>query len=401
MHSILIPAARADKLCKRLRRLASKCGVELAIAAGSTTLYRLDAKRRVDTTRAIECARVTVGDMPRSNGYAFLGKLVHTEAGNVISLASAAQGIETPEAWRTAKPTCDHCGTTRRRQETFIIQTPAGAIVRVGRNCLADFLAGDPADFIALSAFEDALREAGSDDWSEGGCGGYHEPTTAHYLACAVSSIEAVGFFKRGGYGPEQPTAEAAAFLAGSRPSDPKAAARWLAGQPTAAHAERGAAVLAWLAANDDRSDYMHNLRVAAASIIAQRKFYGLLASAPQAYNRAMGEIAERAARAAAPDAGHFGEVGKRLDFEATILRVKAYDSLYGAKRMIAMRTADGHECITFTTGHGCTSNDVGATFQVRATVKRHSAYKGRAQTELTRCAFERIGGAADDASAA
>lgn len=388
--SILVPAAVAAKITRRLARLAKQCGVELATPAGTSTLYRRDSKGRVDLTRAIECARLTVGDLPRTNGFGFVGKLTHTEAGNIIALAPGEQGAETPVEWRTCKATCDHCGTSRRRADTFVIRTPDGAIRRIGRNCLADFLAGDAASFIALGQFQDAIRDLHDDgEWSEGGGGGWCAPTTEHYLACAVSSIEHHGFFKRGGEG--QATADHAAHLAGRAPNDPKMEREWRAQQPTAAHIDRAREVLAWVVASTETSDYAHNLRVACAGIIADRKFQGIIASAPQALNREQGRVAERAARAAAPDAGHLGEVGKRLDFAATVVRVKAFETMYGGKLIIAMRTADGHDVITFTTGRGCSSNDVGKTFEVRGTVKKHSEYQGRAQTELSRCAFAAV----------
>lgn len=385
--SILVPAAVAATTFKRLRRLANQCGVELTFPSGTSTLYRRDSKRRVDLTRAIECQRLTVGELPRANGYGFVGKLIHSSAGNIISLAPGEQGSETPEEWRTCRATCDHCGTTRRRAETFIVRCPDGSIVRIGRNCLADFLAGDPSSFISMSHFQDAVLAVESEfdgDFGSGGGGGW-SATTLHYLACAVSSIEKVGFFKRGYEG--QCTADRAAFLAGRNPGG-KSEPEWKAGQPTAAHVERAEAVIAWLKSNTDRSDYIHNLKVATSFIVAQPKLLGILASAPQAYNRALGQIAERAARAAAPDAGHVGSEGERLDFEVTITRVNSYESRYGLKRVVAMKAATGHELITFTTGDGCTGNDVGKVFKLRGTVKKHSEYEGRKQTELSRCSF-------------
>lgn len=387
--SILVPATLAAAVTKRLLRLSSKCGVELHFPQGTTLLFRRDENGKIDTTRAIDCARITVGELPSTNGYTFVGKLLHTSAGNIIALVPSEQGTETPETWRTCKATCDHCNTTRRRSETFIVRCPDGAIKRVGSNCLADFLARDATSFLALSAFQDAIRESNEGDWNEPSFGGEWLPTTAHYLACAVSLISTVGFFKRGS--DVQCTADAAASLAGRCPVDGQAARAWRAAQPTAEHTARAAEVLAWISGNDDRGDYMHNLRVASAQIVADRKMHGILASAPQAFNRAQGVLAERKARAAAPDAGHLGTVGDRLDLQVTIMGVKAFDSQWGSKRAISMRSDAGHEVITFTTGEGCGANDTGKTFMVRGTVKRHSTYRDKAQTELSRCAFTAV----------
>jgi hypothetical protein len=115
----------------------------------------------------------------------------------------------------------------------------------------------------------------------------------------------------------------------------------------------------------------------------------GIIASAPQAYNRAMGQLAERAARDAAPDAGPVGAVGERIEVTATVLRVKAIESEYGSKLVVSMRTDKGNELVTFTTGQGVNSNDIGKTFTVRGTVKKHTVYSGKSQTNLGRCMFK------------
>jgi hypothetical protein len=385
-QSILIPVAASESIIKRMSRLASQCGVALETVSGTTIAYRRDTDGKVDTTRAVECSRLTVGDMPRINGYTLIGKLIHTEAGNIIAIAPEAQGEATPAEWRACEPTCDHCNTIRRRTETFLVRCPDGAVKRVGRNCLADFLACDPAGFLARDAFDDVYR-AISDEWLEpSGFGGHFATTTLHYIACAVSAVQANGFIKRGSE--MQCTADTASFLSGPCPCGSKSGQTWKDGQPTADHTTRAEQAIKWAAESTETSDYAHNLRVAVASTVVNSRFSGILASLPQAFNRHLGQIAEQAARAAAPDAGHLGEIGKRIGVAVTIMRVKAFESDYGSKLLIAMRSDAGHELITFTTGRGCSANDVGKRFEIRGTVKRHTEYQGRAQTELSRVKF-------------
>src|SRR3954470_6769761 len=151
--SILVPEQVAKSTFKRLARLAKKAGVEVTLVAGTTPVYRKARMTKswtdgcgkvhhyealqVNTDQLLECARITVGELPKHNGHLFLGKIVHTEAGNLLALAPESQQAKLPPEWRTAKPTCDHCNTQRSRKDTFIIQTPEGEIKRVGRNCLA------------------------------------------------------------------------------------------------------------------------------------------------------------------------------------------------------------------------------------------------------------------------
>jgi hypothetical protein len=387
--SILVPVSVFSSVSKRLVRLANDCGVELTVVPGNTVMFRRDSRGRIDMNRVIDCGRITVGGMPRVNGFKFVGKLVHTEAGNIISLAPGAQDEETPEAWRTVKPTCDHCKTSRRRSETFIIRCPDGSVKRIGRNCLADFLATDAEDMIALSAFQDAFQKANdSDEWSGGGSGGVL--STLGFVAYAVASIEARGFFKR--QSSDQSTADHAVFLSNPKPVREPFASEWSACQPTDEHHKRAAEVIEWVRSSHDNSDYMHNLRVACASNVAPVKLFGLLASAPQAYNRHLGFIAERAQRdaprASQPDMGHVGAIGERVELTVTVIRIKAIDSDFGTKLVVGMKSAEGHDMVTFTTGNSIRGNDVGKTFVMRGTVKKHSKYQGRSQTDLSRCKF-------------
>jgi hypothetical protein len=242
---------------------------------------------------------------------------------------------------------------------------------------------------IALSAFQDAFQKANdSDEWSGGGSGGVL--STLGFVAYAVASIEARGFFKR--QSSDQSTADHAVFLSNPKPGREPFASEWTAHQPTEEHQKRAAEVIEWVRSSHDNSDYMHNLRVACASNVAPVKLFGLLASAPQAYNRHLGFVAERAqrdaARASQPDMGHVGAVGERVELTVTVVRIKAIDSDFGTKLVVSMKSAEGHDMVTFTTGNSIHGNDVGKTFVMRGTVKKHSEYQGRSQTDLSRCKF-------------
>jgi hypothetical protein len=419
-RSILIPESVSEKLVKRLARLAAKAGVDLTIAEGRTVQYRKVAKfvghsapnqwgerarlfrHVVDPKIVIECVRVTVGELPRCNGFEFLGKIQHEEAGNILALAPQAQGTELPVEWRDAKPICDHCGTKRRRNDTFIIRTPEGRIVRVGRNCLADFLATDPTAWIALSAFQDELYSVETSDWSEGDfCGGgsiKHYPSVEWFLACAVASVAQNGYWKRGGC-PEGrcPTVSDAEFLA--QPyvgNNPKTARDWTERQPTAEHEATAVSVALWLGETDDKSDYIHNLKVAASGRCASSRVTGLLASAVVAYDRAIGVLVAKKQRAELADAGFTGTVKERLrNIEVTITHVGSFfcesEHYIGTKFVVGFRDDASHNYVTFTTGDGPRAGDVGKRFKVTGTVKAHKMREEKHQTVLNRCLWTEL----------
>lgn len=405
--SILVPSSVSNSTFKRLSRLAKKAGVEVSQVAGESKIYRRtyqgEGRKRVldiDTTQVLRCSRITVGDMPVANGFTFVGKIMHTEAGNLLASGFGARSEEIPVEWRDAKPTCDHCHTSRRRAETFLIRTPQGGLYRVGRNCLADFLMSDPNGLIALDEFQDMIREISErdpDEYSGRGFGGW-DSTPLHFLACAFSSVESKGFIKRDAAGPGRvPTADDALFLALSANASagaPKSRKAWREGQPTAEHFANAVSALCWLDESTDTSDYIHNLKVGLQMHTACKANTGLIASLPTAYARYLGKIAERTARAARPDAGYVGELEQRIDLEVTVLRVQNIESVSrwtSSKDLIGFCTSEGHECVTFSTSaNSPRTSDVGSVFLMRGTVDAHTEYKGVKQTRFQRCSWEK-----------
>lgn len=410
--SILVPQPVAKPVIKRLARLAKKAGVEVVEVPGNSYVYR---KRRmekthkddwgttrvytfleVDTTQVMECSRVTVGDMPKFNGHTFLGKLVHTEAGNLLAMAPHAREQKLPSEWREAKPTCDHCNTQRSRTETFIIQTPEGAVKRVGRNCLADFLMGDPAGMVALSLFEDALREyteADPDDDEKTWGGALRwTPTMFHFLCCAFASVETNGFVKADA-GVGTPTKFDAMFLAdgyNATHGERRSREDWKKRQPTEDHWVEAIGALLWVADEDGRSsEYIHNLQVSLQMTTVGRPNSGLVASLPMVYARHLGKLAELRRSQPLPTSQHLGSKGERMDLKVLVVGVHSYESQDGEVRtVVKARTTEGSDVVTFTSGKHPLVEDIGKQVSVRGTVKDHSHFAGRAQTVLSRCVW-------------
>lgn len=89
-------------------------------------------------------------------------------------------------------------------------------------------------------------------------------------------------------------------------------------------------------------------------------------------------------------DRKHFGSIGERLEFVATVKRVLEIEDNYGKKFFHIFETETG-EIVTWNTT--AKNLPVGATYLMRGTVQDHYIYKGEPQTALTRCAIrETIG---------
>jgi hypothetical protein len=396
--SILVPSHVQSKIGRKLERLASKAGVSVELVEGTTTLYRIDivdGSYTVDQTQALECARYTLGDLPRFNGFVLVAKIAHTEGGNLISKAPDFEKEELPLEMREAKPTCDHCKTKRPRAETFVVRTPEGELYRVGRNCLANFLKTDPGAIVAAAELAELAGEPGIDDERGWGGGGYGV-STSHYLACAVSAVEREGFRRSKEDGS---TKGEATFLAYPPPSGNDYHARklqeeWKKNQPTKAHYEQALRIMLWgKTIEPGPSDYLHNLKVAlGCGAVSDRA--GILASAPSAYARALGDEvkrAERAKREVQPDGGYVGAIGERIDIaEAKLVWIGDCVSEAGwSKTILTFVTPSNQTLVWFASGSHPMRGDVGRRFSLRGTVTKHKLYKGKAQTGLNRVKFQ------------
>lgn len=398
--SLLVPAGAEDRL-KKLQRTCKKCGVALEQHDGQTTLQRTERRQamNLETMReewrevvlSMTFDRWTLGGFPGLSGYEFLCRIEHTQAGNIVS------GPEPVEDWREAAPTCDHCRTKRRRNDTFVLRhVDSGEVVRVGRNCLADFLRADPTQLVRYS---EACRIFGDPDEVDGegfgfGCGRWL-PDTETFLACAVASIERHGFVKSG---EDHPTRFDAAFLAGPEPRDSAFREAWIAGQPTVAQREKAARILEWLqvACANEPSDYLSNLHVVSQLPAVSERHEGLLASAPVAWARAKEiDLRQPKAKEQLPPSEWLGAEKERVEFEGVLLRVVMIEGYWGRKALHVFRTDDGSDVAWFCQGHLPRRSDsdhweaeldVGDRVRVKGTIKKLGEYKGRKQTTLTRC---------------
>jgi hypothetical protein len=142
--------------------------------------------------------------------------------------------------------------------------------------------------------------------------------------------------------------------------------------------------VLDWVREWGDASDYAHNVRTVCAEETVHPKGMGILASAPQAMYRALGEAAKRE-RPTRPESRYVGTIGAKVELRVTVTRVSSYDSQWGGGVAIAMATAEGDELVWFT-GRRPEGADEGAEMTLSGTVKGHSERHGRRQTAVTRC---------------
>lgn len=329
-------------------------------------------------------------ERPHLDGWELLAVIEPMTGGNMLRTVPGAEIAEGElNAYRTGDQShCDHCATRRQRSETFVVRGTAGAKL-VGRNCLADFLGGKSvADILARLALVRQIEQLGEE--GEGGGWSREQPMlVADFLAWTSAAVRLDGFLSRTAARErsESSTADCITFLLGAPPMHPASLADWRENRkrlaPTDADKATAAAVIAWAAVNDDPSDYMHNVRLACAQPAILGKHAGVLASAVSAWERATGARvrAEREARGTAPSA-HVGEVKAKITATVTVERVADVETQYGIQHFHALRDERGNALLWKT---GSRRLPVGWTGEITATVKKHTEFRGEAQTEVVR----------------
>lgn len=342
-------------------------------------------------------------------GWQFICTIQHTEHGNLLRTVPGFDG-QIPADYRTAAASwCDHCQTSRRRNETFVVVRD-GEHQRVGRNCLADFVASDrdgssiAAQMNWATQVVSFLDELGG--WEGGGRLGFSSSTEGFVARC-MAAIAVRGWLSRGKAREEYGVATADLVLSCGTAGRTASNADVYDADTSEFEAEAEAAI-EWARAIDPgtTSDYLHNLRVACSFEFLSEKEVGIVASVVPAYRRHLERLAAAARDALLPPRGqrHIGKPGDKFGrklsakdkragatahpaLQCVVVSSRDIETFYGLTTKIELeRTADGQRDVFVWWSSSAPKVEIGATVTVAGTVKKLDEYKGTKQTVLTRC---------------
>jgi len=395
---------RTEKLARRARKL----GVGAVAISVSEEVEIQKISEEGVVKRIVRWHTVTVsGTAPKLAGWTFVGTLQHLDGvdGNVLR---TVPGEAMPVVYRAAASECDHCQTNRRRKDTFVVRSDAGEHKQVGRQCIADFLGHtDPHQIASFAEYLFSIGEACEESEGFGGDGGVRSEyidlaTFLGYVSACMRvsgwiSRKAARAFNEAG-GSKRATADEA-FSAMFPSSGMSQRDRDALPKPEPRDGERVTAALAWVEqlVPRDGNDYEYNLKLVcgSGSGVLHRRCAGISASLLSAHTRFLGYEVERQQRATT--SAHFGTIGVREVFVLTVTGLREIAGNYGATTIVSFATADGHVGKWFASGSP--DVEIGETYRVKGTVKKHDDWKGQKQTLLSRCAV--VGKASDPAPVA
>ena len=333
------------------------------------------------------------------NGWKFVCEINHTEHGNIFR---GVEGIEVPDRYYHTDTVCEHCGTNRRRRNTYLVQNiESGEFKQVGKSCLKDYTNGMDAEMVArmLDCIDEIVQgEKPNTD-------GHYVPMykTEEVLACAVEMVRIFGYEKKdmydyGSWNTANRTARAWEY-------EPCGGIRYADGRTKEFEAdlmkqkfnpkkedvlETVQKALEWMQNIKAEGNYLHNAQVVSKMEYVSTKEFGILVSIIPCYykhiQRELEYAKEQKERAEKMEkerqSNHIGTVGERIKIRVSNWEiVTGWEGMFGYVKLYKITDAEGNVYIWKST------NDIPQDTEfINGTVKEHKEWNGIKQTELTRC---------------
>ena len=334
------------------------------------------------------------GYAPQLNGWTLVGVLNHGEEGTIVN---TVPGETVPQEFFGHPNMCDHCHTERRRTDTFVVRHDEQSYKQVGRNCLADFLGHQSPQVMA--GFAELMRDArdlAAEGENHGGHFAEYSLPMEEYLQVVSDVIFAEGWLSRskaydqGGI--------ATADIAWEVCTDPRGRFNQYE-RTTPRGMETARAALEWAktAYRTDGTEYEHNMATIVAAGTVRHKTAGYAASIISGYIRHLNDEKTKAEKAAEKPSEWVGTVGERQEMTLTLKSIFPIEKEWPAGVTYLHTFVDdaGNTIKWFgsTTlelkknGPWNPDNELqeGDTGRVKATVTRHTEWKGRKETAINR----------------
>lgn len=334
------------------------------------------------------------GTAPKFEGWNFIAALdFDRNAGLVTRTVPGYEGRVQRESLQEGR--CDHCKTDRYRKTTYVLEHEDGRQVQIGSTCIKDFLGQDvrPA-FIFPKDIEELDDEPGF------GRGGWRDADVSVETALAVAwaAVTEYGFVRSsaqefgGGDVPTKHRISQVIFPADREPFRSEDLGVQARLQPLAEKAQAQAKLIRDYILSDQfsgDSEYVVNLKSIVSAERVSSRFFGLLASAPQAWARSVERDLKRAAEKAEIKNEFFGQEKERLELTVRVRSIKSIPGSYGydpqPTALYTLVTEDGHLVKWFSSNWGLGEEVNEHTFRIKATVKGHEVYNDTKSTVITR----------------
>lgn len=394
-----IPTSRLEYMnesIEKLNRKATKLGCPKAVVTVISEPFIKEFKRSVDPIDAlnekpikIEFVRVSVsGEAPKLAGWEFVG---------FIDGDKLVYGDRVEDSERDRQGECDYCNISRSRVRNYVLAHENGERKVVGSSCLKDFLGGkSPKDivrwlshlqtFISNLSDEEEFMDDGTDRnsskvydltevldiaWKVIRVHGWVSGSEAWNDTYLTSTSEHVRGFVDTGFNADFDKQWREAKSKSNLPeSDPQLVAD----------------AIEWAKSNKfSDNNYLNNIGIIAENGYTTKRSIGMAISILSSYEREIEKRIKAEARLkASEESNHIGEINKREVFDNVQLTgVQYLESQFGTT-VLHRFLADGTNQVVWF-GSIELDAEVGDTFSIKATVKKHGEFNSIPQTTINR----------------
>ncbi|MCK5020006.1 MAG: hypothetical protein KAS32_23335 [Candidatus Peribacteraceae bacterium] len=377
-----IPEGNFEALVVKIEKVNRKAA-KLGVDAVKLTLVRKYFETKKDG--AYKYYEVTVeGKMPQLDGWRFIATLNHEHSDVMIRMLDTGVGI--PEQYKNNNSFCEHCHTKRRRNDTFVIANDEkGELLRVGRQCLKDYIpTRTPEEIVRMAQYIDTTVY-GEFESFDGVSDAYKYTPLMEYLPYVVNAIRKDGWLSNSSAGYHEVSTSSNAWSIIGQLDNPKVSREWKEQyRPTEADEDEAKKTIEWAKTLTDQEvgSYLYTLNLLAKDdYFNSYKESGYAAAMVMSCQREMGRLEEKKWEAKKSNEW-IGNVKERLQLVLTVKDKQNIEGYYGTTILHTFEDEAGNNVKWFSSG---VRFDIGETVTVKGTVKKHDEWKGRKQTVLTR----------------
>lgn len=332
------------------------------------------------------------GELPCIEGWTCAARIEFTDAGNLVHCAPGVDNLDSK--YRTIGPDCDHCNTSRRRNDILVLRHDDGRELCVGRNCVADFCrSGDGAALIyyAQNFSGDLCAECDGDYDFRGGRVKTTE-TVKTVVSASSICIRKLGWVSgKTAYDYRTGSTKNDVFNLLYPPYSMLARKDWMKWiennelTVTAYDTDLADKAIEWAKSVDSsKSDYLYNLSILAKSDYVHTDKFGYLVSLIPAYNKAMERETERADRrdkaAAKGEKVYYGSPKVRSKaIKATCVGLNSFEGKFGVTTLVRFEACDNNSyspLAWFASGDKTEDFEVGNDYTFDAMIKGHNDHE-------------------------
>ena len=336
---------------------------------------------------------VNVEGTAKINDWECIAVLEINKVGNIIRRINTE--IDIPERFKTSENICEHCNSNRSRKNLYVIHNVVtDEWKQVGGSCLKLYTNGLNMEYVA--AYLDGITELEENDGLVGGCGGQKYYEVGSVIGRAVEIINQTGYFSsqaglptktlvstivcdKWGHGVD----EVNKLLAIHKFAEVYFRNSDFYKEETN---ETVSKIIEYYMGLEDNSEFVHNVQVMLKEGYVASKNFGFLCYLPEGYAKHIQREIEKAKRLE-EKSEYFGEVGKRYKDQkiSCVELLSSWYNDYGVTRLYKI-VLEGGFVLTWKSSKDIDCEDDEVPDTITFTVKAHSEYKGKNQTEVTRC---------------